>query len=71
MGIQPGDLFLYGGRLNGIANHLCHHVQLGERVVCNLLPGHHAVPGASVLAEDHAAQRQSVPDCLRTERGGG
>ena len=71
MGIQPGDLFLYGSRLNGIVNHLCYHVQLGERVVCNLLPGYHAVPLASVIAEHHAAQRQSVPGCLCTERGCG
>ena len=61
MGIQSGDFFFYGGRLNRIVTHLRRHIQLSERVVCNLLPGHHAIPGASVIAEYYAAQRQPVP----------
>ena len=68
MGIQSGDLFFYRGCLNGIVTHLCRHVQLGERVVCHLLSDLYAVPRASVIAEDHAAQHQSVPSCLCTGR---
>ena len=68
MGIQSGDFFFYGGRLNGIVTHLRRHVQPGERVVCHLLSDLYAVPRASVIAEDHAAQHQSIPGCLCTGR---